>query len=234
MNHEAVTVPIPGMSKELVLLTDPATGRTAVRIDGRAVMSPLAAHEDEREFTLGATKYLLRRLPDGEFDVDFAPPDLAAGGMWTAAAPAPPASEPKKSGLAIGGVLITVLLAVTGRVCWRSIRPVVSSWGTPIEITSFTCEPSEKRGQFDAVVEVKNLTSDPLELTGHITIEGIGRSRTDYAGRVEPSPLPPGETGRMHIRDYTPDSLRFADAQCVLKHFAGADGKRLEYREAKK
>ena len=202
------SVIIPGTGKELVLETDPSTGRTAGRIDGRAVMSPLGAHEEEREFNVGSIRYLLRRLPGGDFDVDIAPPDLTAGGAtWTPplAVPPQPQAPRTKTGLAIGGFTTALILLLVSVVARKGMRAIgASSWGTPLEITRFTCEEIETKKQypeFEAVIDVTNRSSRPLTLTGHLTYIGMGRAEViDYQGKVEPSPLAPDQTGRLRIR----------------------------------
>ena len=236
MSSQVVTVAIPGTRKELVLETDPATGRTAGRVDGRAVMRPLAANEDEREFTVGSLQYVLRRMDDGGFDVDITLSTLGAPRDPIAAYNLEASFPPKetKSRFAVSSVVVGLVLLLGWRVASRSLRTFFGSFGDPVEVTSFTCEPAG-RGEFEAVVLVRNLSSVPMELTGHITLVGMGKSQlVPFEARVEPAPLPPDATGRLYIRGYQPDSFRLANGDCRLDPFTDAAGKRVRYREAKK
>ncbi|HUR83650.1 MAG TPA: hypothetical protein VM733_23045 [Thermoanaerobaculia bacterium] len=204
-------------------------------------MSPFGAHEEEREFKVGSLKCLLRRMPGGDFDVDIAPPDFTAGGVsWTppVATPPQPQEPRRKTGLVIGGFTTALIMILLGVVALKGMRAIgASPWGTPLEITRFTCEEIESKSaypEFEAIVDVTNRSSRPLTVTGHVTYIGMGRAEViDYQGKVEPSPLPPDQTGRLRIRAYTPDSQQFGDGQCKLKAFRDENGKIVEYGEAK-
>lgn len=231
MSPHQITVAIPGSGKELVLDTDPVTGRTSARVDGRAVMRPLAATEDEQEFSVGQRRYVLRRLDGGGFDVDITLPAPGAGGSSHTRDAAVP-SKDKTSRSGAGTIIAGLFVLLAGGAVFFGGRALLRAIGDPIEITSFTCE-AVGRDQFEAVVTLKNLSSDPLDLTGHITLIGIARSQiVPYQARVEPSPLAPEATGRLYIRDYKPASFNFASGDCRLDPFTDAAGKRLSYREA--
>ena len=226
MGPHAVTVAIPGSGKELVLETDPATGRTSARVDGRAVMRPLAATEDEQEFSVGQRRYVLRRLDEGGFYVDITLPATGAGGNRIS-------SPPKRttSRFGAGTAVVGLVLVLAGYAAFKGVRALLREMGDPIEITSFTCE-SVGRAEFEAVVMLKNVSSDPLDLTGHITV-GVGKwQKVPFEARVEPAPLPPDATGRLYIRGYKPGTFRFVDGECRLDSFTDAAGMRRSYREA--
>jgi len=227
MSPHPVTVPIPGSGKELILETDPATGRTSGRVDGRAVMRPLAATEDEREFSVGQRRYILRRLDGGGFDVDITLPAMGAAHV----AEVPPKRTTSRFG--VGPAVLGLILVLAVGAVFKGIRVLLRSIADPIEITSFTCTPAG-RAEFEAVVMLKNLTSDPVDLTGHVTLIGLGRMKTPFEARVDPAPLPPDATGRLYIREYLPAAFSFGPGECRLDLFTDASGKRLGYREAGK
>jgi len=157
MTPHRVTVPIPGSGgKELILETDPASGRTFARVDGRAVMRPLAATEEEQEFSVGQRRYILRRLDGGGFDVDITLPIPS----HTREAAVPP--KRKKSRVGAGTVVAGLVLVLAGYAVFKGVRALLREMADPIEITSFTCEPLG-REEFEAVVMLK--TSPPTPST---------------------------------------------------------------------
>jgi hypothetical protein len=74
MEPQSWSVPVGGLEHDVRLETDPITGKTFVRVDGRIATRPILAEEEEREFPIGGAAYLLRRLPAGNFGLDVAPP----------------------------------------------------------------------------------------------------------------------------------------------------------------
>ena len=69
MGAQSLTFVVAGAVKELLLDTDPRTGRTAVRLDGRPLMRPLTPEENERRFSVQGEAFILRRSGDG-FEVE--------------------------------------------------------------------------------------------------------------------------------------------------------------------
>jgi len=63
------TVEVDGIDRNVSVSTDPETGKTLIRVDGRMAARPLAAEDQEREVVIGRAKYLLRRAGAG-FDFD--------------------------------------------------------------------------------------------------------------------------------------------------------------------
>ncbi|GEM_PF-6990374 len=72
------TVEVDGLSHTVAIDNDWQTGKAAIRVDGRAAAKPLSAGEDERQFAIGSTMYIVRRMPDDTFTLDLAPPDFEA------------------------------------------------------------------------------------------------------------------------------------------------------------
>jgi hypothetical protein len=186
-------------------------------------MRPLAAPEEEREFSVGQRQYILRRLDGGGFDVDITLPMMGGG-----VAAVPP--KRTKSRFGVGPAVFGLLVVLAVGAAFKGIRVLLRSIADPIEITSFTCTPAG-RAEFEAVVMLKNLSSDPLDLTGHITLIGLGGMKTPFDARVDPAPLPPDATGRLYMREYLPAAFSFGPGECRLDLFTDASGTRLGYRE---
>ena len=86
MSKQSWTVDVDGAERVVALELDPQTGKTLIRVDGRMAARPLGAEEDERDVKIGNATYVVRRLADGSFDLDFAPPNFSqpVSPKWTA------------------------------------------------------------------------------------------------------------------------------------------------------
>lgn len=124
MSTQTWMVHVDGAQREVFVDTDPASGRTAIRVDGRMAGRPMASTEEEREIAVGNDRYIIRRMADGSFDLDKAPPDaasMAAARNGTAPprrttsasrVPTPSARANVPVGKIIGGIIVMVILAV--------------------------------------------------------------------------------------------------------------------------
>jgi len=87
MATQSWSVDFDGPVREIVAETDPQSGRTAIRVDGRMAARPMAREEQERTFAVGSVTYVLRRN-GAELDLDIAPAHLQA----------PPQASPARTG----------------------------------------------------------------------------------------------------------------------------------------
>src|SRR5687768_6793689 len=114
-------VDVDGAERRVVAETDPESGRTQIRVDGRMAARPMGAHESERKFTVGLTGYVLRRDDAGELDLDL-DPDAP---LPAVAPPAYKQKEPiEKPRSATKGKILGVILTLL-------IIPAVR-WGTDV------------------------------------------------------------------------------------------------------
>lgn len=124
MSTQAWTVDVDGVEHRISVATDPATGRTAIRVDDRMAARPMPAEETEREFSVGTRNYLLRRMPDGSFDLDIAPGDpamLAAAARSASMSAALSPRKKQRSGAARAVPAVFFLLALAcGWWAWNS------------------------------------------------------------------------------------------------------------------
>lgn len=95
MESQSWNVDVDGVTRTIVAESDEGTGRTTIRVDGRMVARPMAAHEEERTFTVGTVSYILRRTPEGVLDLDLAPHQPVV--------PQAASAPPSRSGPASGG-----------------------------------------------------------------------------------------------------------------------------------
>ena len=99
------TVDVDGVERRVVTETDPESGRTQIRVDGRMAARPMAAHENERKFAIGSVAYVLRRDDAGELELDL---DIDAAPL---PAVAPPAYKQKAPPEKPAGALRTKIIA---------------------------------------------------------------------------------------------------------------------------
>lgn len=138
------TIDVDGVLRDLTIEESAATGKTAIRIDGKMAAKPLLPEERERVFTMGATRITVRRA-GGSFDVEtaderpdagmpqqFDPPARSAAAppsrQQTYAPPPPARAVPEKPSRSTGAPLRQVLLIaiVAAIVVWAI--PVVKRW----------------------------------------------------------------------------------------------------------
>ncbi|HEV7764499.1 MAG TPA: hypothetical protein VGQ76_05820 [Thermoanaerobaculia bacterium] len=79
------TVDVDGAERRVAVETDPESGRTQIRVDGRMAARPMGAQETERTFMIGSVGYVLRRDENGELELDI---DLDAAPLPVVAPPA--------------------------------------------------------------------------------------------------------------------------------------------------
>lgn len=109
------TVDVDGSERRVTAETDPESGRTHIRVDGRIAARPLGPADSDRQFSIGSVAYVLRRTDEGEFDLD-----LDANAPLPAVAPPAyklkaPKEKPRNLKGVIFGVVLTVLLIPAAR-----------------------------------------------------------------------------------------------------------------------
>jgi len=135
MSTKTWTIHVAGVSYEVTAVTDPENGRTFVRVDGRMAARPMSAADEERDVDLGSARYILRRLPSGDFDLDPAPPDFSAGApAWTPPTRktlATPIQRPSAGGKGVfrivAGIIVTIVLVLG----WRYAKDAISYLRVP-------------------------------------------------------------------------------------------------------
>lgn len=235
MSAQTLPLVLPTGSKELLLETDPQTGRTAVRVNGRPVTRPLMATEEEREFVVDGAKLILRRMPNGQFDVDYAPPDFSKGSsepQWVG--PPPKGGVPKKNaakttaGIGIGGVVAFILFRALASI---AVRGALGSGSVKLQVSDFHCErvgPTD----FMATGNVKNISNDPLSLTAQLTIKADQTTaKATMTTEVTPRPLLAGQMGTFAIREHLPSNMDFGNGgDCRLNPFLDSAGNKVGYK----
>jgi hypothetical protein len=160
MNHSGSpktwTVDVDGAEHKILVETDAETGKTQIRVDGRAAARPLGPQESARQFSIGSTYYVLRRDEGGELELDLDPDPPAE----TVAAPAyklpPPVEKPPSriKGKIIGVVIALLIIPATRwtidvvrymRVPWKIYDPADHQFRI-----SFPTEPEETRDSITA------------------------------------------------------------------------------------
>ena len=104
-------VDVDGAERRVVVDTDPESGRTMIRVDGRMAARALSADETERKFMIGSTGYVLRRDDAGELELDLdpdAPLPPVAPPAWKK--PEPVEKPPSHVKGKILGIILTLLI----------------------------------------------------------------------------------------------------------------------------
>jgi hypothetical protein len=145
------TVDVDGAERRVVVETDPESGRTQIRVDGRMAARPLGAQENERSFMIGSVGYVLRRDENGELELDV---DANAEPLPAVAPPAwklkPVKEAPTFTKTKIIGIILTLLLIPAARwtidvvrymrVPWKAYDAQDHQWRV-----SFPAPPKETR-----------------------------------------------------------------------------------------
>jgi hypothetical protein len=225
MASQTVPIVLPNGRKELLIETDPQSGRTAVRLDGRALMRPLAAGEDEREFIVDSSKFILRRMPRGEWDVDYAPPDPASGTQWVG--PSKQSASRSKSKVSGGSIFGGIATLIAIRLVYTFISKGAAALEPKIEVSDISGERTSISG-FEVSGTLKNTSDKPLTLTAHIALISSGLP-PKFSGPVHPRPLMPGQTGTFVIQDTLPGQLMFDAGRIRLDPFTDESGSRYSF-----
>lgn len=139
-------------SATLTLDHDEQSGRLFVRVDGRAVASPLQPHEEERTVRWSGQTYRLLRVR-GEWDMEFVPgpPEVPRSPAKATAAPSRPPLM-KASGVSFSSVVSTLLIGLllaAGVGVWKYMHRWTGSWveykpaDSRFEV-SFPSQPSKR------------------------------------------------------------------------------------------
>ncbi|MFL6248531.1 MAG: hypothetical protein ACJ74H_21080 [Thermoanaerobaculia bacterium] len=122
-------VDVGGVERRVVAETDPESGRTQIRIDGRMAARPMAAHENERRFTIGSTGYVLRRDDAGELDLDLDPDAPLPAVAPPAYKQQEPVEKPRSTAKAkILSAIVTVVVLVAVRWGMDVVRYMRVPW----------------------------------------------------------------------------------------------------------
>jgi hypothetical protein len=142
------TVDVDGSERRVLAETDPESGRTQIRVDGRMAARPLGPQESERQFAIGSVPYVLRRDEAGELELDIdpdAPPPPVAPPAYKLP---PPKEKPPNVKLKVLGVIITLLLIPAVRWTVDVVRYMRVPWKVydPLDHqfrVSFPAEPEQ-------------------------------------------------------------------------------------------
>lgn len=216
-----------GRSKQLLLETDDQSGRTAIRVDGRPVARPLAAAEEERELTVDATKFILRRMPNGEFTIDYAPPDVSAGRQWVppGVKPASTGTGRKKAAKTGGSIAATIAFIVMAKLTASFLTGGMAG-SEKVELSQFECVRSVSN-VIEAAGTVTNTSTAPIALNVTITVRTTDSLISiPFKGEVTPKPLQPGGKGTFLLRQTLNAS---GDGRCKVS-FTDDSGSTVRYK----
>jgi hypothetical protein len=127
---------------------------------------PLAPDEEERELTIGGQRFILRRLPKGELDVDYAPPDFSSNEapVWKGTRPGRALPTPKPKGVPIGRIVFGILATLVIGGVFRYARSAVTYLRVPWE--SYTHDRGQFRVKFAGKPERSSKSVDTGGSTG--------------------------------------------------------------------
>jgi hypothetical protein len=117
MSTQAWTVDIDGIQRSITVDYDWQLGKASIRVDGRIAARPLANEENEREVVVGTRRYVVRRLPNDQWDLDVSPdtylaPDSSSRRVTATATPVPARrSIVNRIVLVVGIVVVIVVVA---------------------------------------------------------------------------------------------------------------------------
>lgn len=96
-----------------------------------------------------------------------------------------------------------------------------------LEATSLSCS-APTPAAIVTIGTVRNISEEPLRLTARVAI--LSASRPQWSeGSVQPSPLPPGQTGSFSVTTQTGAAYYSTQVECTLDWFKDEDGRRLKY-----
>lgn len=124
MSLQTWNIVVAGKSHEITADLDPQSGRVAVRVNGRMAARPMSAADEECIVQVDGARYILRRLPENEFDLDLAPPD------FTASAHPGAASQESRSPIkkVLLGLVVLVIVSGLVRNGWRGFQYMQIDW----------------------------------------------------------------------------------------------------------
>lgn len=147
-------VDVDGAARRVVADTDPESGRTMVRVDGRMAARPMSADETERRFAIGSASYVLRRDDAGELDLDI---DMDAP-LPAVAPPAykqkePVEKPPSSAKMKVIGAIVTLLLIPAVRWGTDVVRYMRVPWQVydPADHKFRVSFPSEPKQSVDSI-----------------------------------------------------------------------------------
>ena len=163
-------VTVDGEHHVITVDVEPEGKRATIRVDGRIPVKPMSATETERAVPIGTSPYLVRRLEDGTFDLDMAPPDVFTGeqapGPEGIGTPPRATPAPEKSGPRVGlwiVVIIVIVGAVFGRAGWRRFQYMRVPW------TPYSAADASFKVKFPGVpheeTETRDLGGDRWSMT---------------------------------------------------------------------
>jgi hypothetical protein len=180
MSEQTWRVDVDGIERNVTVDTDPESGRTVIRVDGRLAAKPLSPADREREFAVGTSRYSLQRSAQGGFSLDLVSREVAAGFVHTTHRGTTQVPEPERrwtTGRIVWAIVGIVLGLFIARVAWISAqymrvpwKPYASSDGA--FKTIFPGDPTEE-------TEALNLAGDIW--TFHM-LQGTYRAHTYMLG----------------------------------------------------
>lgn len=126
MSVHTWNVVVGGKSHQITAERDAQSGRVAVRVNGRMAARPMSATDEECTVQVDGARYILRRLPDDELDLDTAPPDFPPGTHPGARAAAEEPKSPIKK--ALFGVVVFLIVSAFVRSGWRGFEYMQIDW----------------------------------------------------------------------------------------------------------
>ncbi|HYM59489.1 MAG TPA: hypothetical protein VEZ11_01210 [Thermoanaerobaculia bacterium] len=156
MTHQAWSVDVDGAERSVTADSDPETGKTVVRVDGRLVAKPLSPADREREFAVGSSRYSVRRSADGGFDLDFVSQEVAAVHP-TLQGTTPLPERRWTTGRIVWAIVGIVVGLFIARVAWISAQYMRVPWKTY----------ASPDGAFKAI-----FPGDPTEETEDLNLKG--------------------------------------------------------------
>ncbi len=173
MSTQAWTVQVERVSHRITLESDPESGRASIRVDGKMATRPLGPDEEEREFRVGAATYVLRRLPDGAFDLDLLP-----GYADPALAPPTPAAKRKKEKSLRSRLIGYAVLGVVAAMLWWAwdstayLRVPWKEWTSPPAAVTidFPSEPETTTSRIGSGQDAPLLTNHEARYRRHLYV----------------------------------------------------------------
>ncbi len=96
-----------------------------------------------------------------------------------------------------------------------------------LEVLSLSCEATSPVDML-TVGTVENISEQPLQLKARVVVLSANRPQWSE-GPVQPSPLPPGQTGEFRIPSRVSGGVDNSQIECRLDWFKDEAGRRLKY-----
>ena len=190
MSDTSWNVDVDGQHHTISVQPDPESSRVAIRVDGRAAARPLSAEDMEREVQIGSTRYLIRRMDDGTFDLDLAPISIDPSLHPVESTQQKPAKSSTGKWLII--IALVVAGGLFGRTGWRLLQYSRVNWTpyAPADGTfkaKFAGQPAEEGKSRDMSGETWQVTHLSSSFKDHqYGIEYVDVRRVVTAAGAQP------------------------------------------------